>query len=102
MTSNIHLLRLTCCLLKPHSRHFTARTPGITTNPWPPPQAEYLQVYLKEIGCRTVIVESHYIDRVFMHDDAVYYVRSLRSLPKFYKTRSFSLGNHSITPAGTK
>ena len=66
-----------------------ARPPGIASHPWPPPQAEYLQVYLKEIGCQTVIVENHYIDRVFMHDDAVYYVRSLRSYPNFTKRVHF-------------
>ena len=65
------------------------RPPGISPNRWPPPQAEYLQVYLKEIGCQTVIVENHYIDRVFMHDDAIYYVRSLRSYPNFTKRLHF-------------
>ncbi len=36
---------------------------------------------LREIDCKTVVVEQHYIDRVFMHDDAVFYVRNLRSYP---------------------
>ena len=65
------------------------RPPGITPRHWPPLQAEYLQVYLREIGCQTVIVENHYIDHVFMHDDAVYYVRSLRSYPNFTKRIHF-------------
>ena len=68
---------------------FLARPPGIDSRPWPPPQAEYLQIYLKEIGCQTVIVENHYIDHTFMHDDAVYYVRSLRSYPNFTKRLHF-------------
>ena len=63
--------------------------PGIAPQHWPPLQAEYLQVYLREIGCQTVIVENHYIDHVFMHDDAVYYVRSLRSYPNFTKRLHF-------------
>jgi hypothetical protein len=40
-------------------------------------------VDLREIDCKTVVVEQHYIDRVFMHDDAVFYVRNLRSYPNF-------------------
>ena len=66
-----------------------ARPPGIKFRPWPPRQAEYLEIYLKEIGCQTVVVENHYIDRVFMHDDAIYYVRSLRSYPNFTKRVHF-------------
>ena len=57
--------------------------PWTDLNPWPPLQVKYLQVYLKEIGCKTIVVENHYVDRVFMHDAAVYYVRSLRSYPNF-------------------
>ena len=63
--------------------------PGIAPQQWPPTQAEYLEVYLRESGCKTVIVENHYIDRVFMHDDAVYYVRSLRAYPNFTKRLHF-------------
>ena len=65
------------------------RPRGINSRPWPPPQAEYIKVYLKEIGCQTLIVENHYIDRVFMHDVEVYYVRSLRSYPNFTKRVHF-------------
>ena len=66
-----------------------ARPPGIQRDPWKLPQVEYLEVYLKKIGCQTVIMESHYIDHAFMHDDAVYYVRSLRSYPNFTKRLHF-------------
>jgi hypothetical protein len=51
----------------------------LITGPWHPLQVEYLRVDLREIDCKTVVVEQHYIDRVFMHDDAVFYVRNLRS-----------------------
>ena len=64
------------------------RPPGIGLT-WPLPQIVYLQVYLEEIGCQTVIVENHYIDHVFMQDDAVFYVRSLRSYPNFTKRAHF-------------
>ena len=63
--------------------------PGILRGTWPPIQAEYLKLYLQAIGCTTVIVESHYIDHTFMHDDAVYYGRSFRSYPNFTKRVHF-------------
>jgi hypothetical protein len=65
--------------------------PGLklTADLWPPQQAEYLRVYLKEIGCQTAVCEHHYIDRVYMHDDAVFYVRSFRSYPNFTKRVHF-------------
>lgn len=64
------------------------RPPGCSQD-WPPYQVKYLQVYLNEIGCQTVIVENHYIDHVFMQDDVVYYVRSLRSYPNYTKRAHF-------------
>lgn len=57
------------------------RPPGVFD--WPLAQVQYLLEYLKEIGCKTAIVERHYIDRVYMHDDAIYYVRNLRPYPNF-------------------
>lgn len=57
--------------------------PGLVPDRWPPQQVEYLRVYLTEIGCKTVVIEGHYVDRVFMHDNAVFYVRNLRSYPNF-------------------
>ena len=62
---------------------------GVRPDSWPPQQAKYLQVYLSEIGCQTLIVEHHYIDRVFMHDGVVYYSRSLRSYPNFTRRVHF-------------
>ena len=63
--------------------------PGIPPDSWPPQQTKYLQVYLSEIGCQTLVVEHHYVDRVFMHDGVVYYARSLRSYPNFTKRVHF-------------
>ncbi len=65
------------------------RPAGFEPDTWPPRQAQYLKVYLEEIGCKTVIVEHHYIDRVFMHDNAIYYARSLRSYPNHTKRLHF-------------
>jgi hypothetical protein len=38
----------------------------------------YLGLYLKELGCKTIVVESHYIDRDYIHDHALFYAKSLR------------------------
>jgi hypothetical protein len=65
------------------------RPPSSLIASWPPAQAEYLRVYLNEIGGKTAIIEHHYIDRVFMHDDAVFYVRNLRSYPNYTKRIHF-------------
>ena len=66
-----------------------AAPPGFLSDDWPPQQTNYLQVYLSEVGCQTLVVEHHYIDRVFMHDGVVYYARSLRSYPNFTKRVHF-------------
>ena len=63
--------------------------PKISGVSWPPPQIEYLNVYVKQHGCQTVVLETHYIDHAFMQDAAIYYVRSLRSYPNFTKRLHF-------------
>src|SRR5580704_5146146 len=63
--------------------------PGRLVDDWPPQQAKYLRVYLNEIGCKTVVIEQHYVDRVFMQDEAVYYVRNLRNYPNYTRRLHF-------------
>ncbi len=46
---------------------------------WPPTQVTYLGKYLEGLRCKTVVLESHYVDRDYIHDMALYYARSLRS-----------------------
>ncbi len=40
-------------------------------------QLQYIETYLEEMKCRTVVREKHYIDRDHMEDHAVFYSRSL-------------------------
>lgn len=40
-------------------------------------QLQYIETYLAEMGCHTVLLERHYIDRDHMEDHAVFYSRSL-------------------------
>lgn len=55
--------------------------PGLVAGVWPPRQLLYLGNYLKALGCRTVVWESHYIDRDYIHDMALFYARSLHGYP---------------------
>ena len=40
--------------------------PGLLS--WPPVQLRYLTAYVKALGCRTVVIESHYVDRDYIDD----------------------------------
>ena len=46
------------------------------------PHIEYLKEYLLELGTKTVVVESEYIDRDFLEDFAGYYVRCFQPYEK--------------------
>jgi hypothetical protein len=54
---------------------------GLTEDVWPTAQINYLGFYLKRLGCKTVLIEDHYIDRDFIDDLALFYSRSLRGYP---------------------
>jgi hypothetical protein len=56
---------------------------GLLEDAWPPPQLVYLRAYLGRLGCKTVLVEHHYIDRDFIADLAAFYSRSLRDYPNY-------------------
>jgi hypothetical protein len=55
--------------------------PGVVEDVWPPTQLGYLGEYLQQLGCKTVLIENHYIDRDYIQDLALFYARSLRSYP---------------------
>jgi hypothetical protein len=50
---------------------------------WPPPQALYLDEYLTKLGCKTYVLEPHYIDRDYIADVAAFYSRCLFNYPNF-------------------
>jgi len=62
---------------------------------WPPTQLTYLEIYLRSLGCATIVVETHYVDRDFVDDFARYYARALRSYPNF--TTRLHFFNESFT-----
>lgn len=55
--------------------------PGLTENGWPPTQVDYIGFYLQRLGCQTIVIERHYVDRDFVDDHALFYSRSLRGYP---------------------
>src|SRR5712692_7866353 len=56
---------------------------GLVEDVWPPLQLTYLGRYLTQLGCRTVVIEHHYIDRDYIDDVALFYSRSLRAYPNY-------------------
>lgn len=46
-------------------------------------QLRYVHQYVKELGGKSLVVESHYIDRDYMEDHSVFYSKNLVPLPNF-------------------
>jgi hypothetical protein len=64
---------------------------GLVEDIWPPVQLTYLGRYLTQLGCHTVVIESHYIDRDYIDDVALFYSRSLRAYPNYcYRLHFFT------------
>ncbi len=64
---------------------------GLVEDTWPPLQLTYLGRYLTQLGCQTIVIESHYIDRDYIDDVALFYSRSLRAYPNYcYRLHFFA------------
>jgi hypothetical protein len=59
------------------------RPAGLVESEWPATQITYLGEYLLQLGCQTVVVESHYVDRDYISDVAAFYSRSLRAYQNY-------------------
>lgn len=70
------------------SRLFPAPS-GMIEDVWPPVQLTYLSDYLTQIGCATVLIEDHYVDRDYVEDMAIFYARSLRAYPPYCQRMHF-------------
>jgi len=62
---------------------------GLAGEVWPPTQVRYLDVYLRQLNCQTVVIEEHYIDRDYMADHALFYSKSLRAYPNHCRRLHF-------------
>jgi hypothetical protein len=63
--------------------------PGLVEDVWPPMQLFYLRIYLRELQCKTIVIEDHYMDRDYAHDMALFYSRSLRGYPNYCQRLHF-------------
>src|SRR3954471_18494869 len=67
------------------------RPVGLVEDSWPPIQLTYLGSYLSQLGCKTVVIEDHYVDREYIDDVALFYSRSLRAYPNYcYRLHFFA------------
>jgi hypothetical protein len=62
---------------------------GFIESDWPPTQITYLGEYLAHLGCKTIVLEKHYVDRDYISDVALFYSRSLRAYPNFCQRLHF-------------
>ena len=62
---------------------------GLVETDWPPAQITYLGAYLANLGCKTLVVENHYVDRDYISDVALFYSRSLRAYTNFCQRLHF-------------
>ena len=52
-------------------------------------QLAYVQKYVRELDCRSVVVEEHYIDRDYMEDHSIFYSKNLYPYPNFCRRVHF-------------
>jgi hypothetical protein len=69
-------------------REFPAPS-GWVEGTWPPTQLRYFGEYLAQLQCKTILVETHYIDRDYIYDTATFYARNLRSYPNYCQRLHF-------------
>jgi len=90
--SHAHLYPEGKILLIPFQKEFWrefAAPSGWVEETWPPIQLRYLGEYLANLQCRTILVETHYIDRDYVYDTASFYARNLRSYPNYCQRLHF-------------
>jgi len=61
-------------------------------------QIEYVEEYVRELRCRSLVVESHYIDRDYMEDYSVFYSKSLYPYSNYCRRiHFFAIGQPYLT-----
>jgi hypothetical protein len=56
---------------------------------WPPIQVRYLDSYVATLNCKTIVEETHYVDRDYIADLALFYGKSLRNYPNYCRRLHF-------------
>ena len=57
-----------------------------------PLQLMQISEHLRDIGCRSVAIERHYVDRDYMEEHATFYSKSLYSYPNYCSRAHFFRG----------
>lgn len=65
------------------------KAPPFTRTKAPFRQLEYIQEYVRELKCRTVVVEQHYIDRDHIEDHSAFYSRNFVPYENFCRRLHF-------------
>lgn len=52
-------------------------------------QLAYIDKYVSDLGCKSIAIEEHYIDRDYIEDHSVFYSRSLFPYPNFCRRVNF-------------
>lgn len=60
-------------------------------------QLEYVERYVEHLGCQTVVLESHYIDRDYIEDHSLFYSRSLYPYANWCRRLHFFRGDPQQT-----
>jgi len=63
----------------------------VLLDPWDDPhrQLKYVAEYVRSLGCKTFVIEQHYIDRDYMEEHSVFYSKDLRSSANYCKRIHF-------------
>jgi len=60
-------------------------------------QLQYVQEYARDLGCKSVVIEQHYIDRDHIEDHSIFYSKSLLGYPNFcQRVHFFSLDENEL------
>jgi len=52
-------------------------------------QLNYIQSHVAELGCKTILLEQHYIDRHYIEDHSIFYSKNYRHLPNYCRRLHF-------------
>src|SRR6266516_318213 len=68
-------------VLELHEPAFSRAEEPAFAKPEPFRQLEYVERYVRDMGCKALIVEPHCVDRDYIEDHSLFYSRSFRGYP---------------------
>lgn len=52
-------------------------------------QLQYIEKYVRDLGCQAMLLESHYVDRDYIEDHSLFYSRSFSNYPNYCRRLHF-------------